>query len=274
MRRLSIKMTRMSACVYSRSVNDASSRASCPPAFLSLSRSCTPCMPPNLISCCTNPSARSTIGFWRLLGIPGKRHKGLVENAVGLIQRRILNPLMSEQFLSIEDINERLCKELEVFNNAPLSGRTNTTRETLFQEEKPLLGALPPTPYDPARIVKTVKVGKNYQIRWNNKRYSVPYIYAGCTVKVTEFPRDRSRLVISNIKTGEVIAEYILDDKVRCVIRYDHLLEQHKAMMLTAQQLKELISLIGPSSKGLADIIWARCQGPTRTKALRHLNSL
>lgn len=217
-------------------------------------------------------------GYYQTVPVPVRpahpRDKGLVENAVGLIQRRILDPLMQEQFLSIADINERLNQELEAFNNAPLSGRTNTTRESLFQEEKPLLRPLPPVPFDPSRIVKNVRVGKNYQIRWNNKRYSVPYAYAGCTVKVTEFPRAGNKLVISDLRTGEVIAEYVPDEKVARVIRYEHMPEQHRAMMLTAQQLKSLISLIGPNSKGLSDAVWAHCQGMYRTKVLRHLNSL
>ena len=116
---------------------------------------------------------------------PGKpRDKAAVEGAVGIVQRRITDVLLTSQFLSLEDVNAGILPLLEELNSRPLSEKSGTRRELYEQDERPVMHALPDIPYELGMIEKILKVRKDYQVRVHNRRFSVPYTYAGKEVKV------------------------------------------------------------------------------------------
>ena len=115
------------------------------------------------------------------------RDKALVENAVGQIQRRILNLLSEQDFFNIDGINTAIQSKLHELNATPMVEKMKS-RDELFAEEAVLLQPLPLEEYEPEIVEKTLKVRNDYRIRYKNRRFSVPYKYVGQTVKVLIYP--------------------------------------------------------------------------------------
>ena len=63
------------------------------------------------------------------------------------------------------------------------------SRIKLYEEESHYLVALAQIQYEQSLIQKTLKVKKDYLIRYNNRRYSVHYSHGGKRVKVIVLPR-------------------------------------------------------------------------------------
>jgi transposase len=108
--------------------------------------------------------------------------KGMVENAVKNVYRKIYAPLRNENFTSLSEINEGMRKQLAILNHTAFQGK-KYSRADLFIEEKNTLLALPAQPFEPYKI-KKAKVQRNYHIEINNQFYSVPYLFVGKEVQV------------------------------------------------------------------------------------------
>lgn len=67
--------------------------------------------------------------------------KGSVENAVKVIQQKILKPLQTIEFFSIQEINSILRRDLIRVNNAKMRVFDNMSRQELFDIEKTSLKA-------------------------------------------------------------------------------------------------------------------------------------
>lgn len=104
-----------------------------------------------------------------------------------------MRPLAGRPFASINDLNEELRRLYEQHNEALFTDKGRQTRRVRFEEEKPYLNPLPPTPYKKSQIVKTLKVRKDCLIRLEDRRYSVPSGYVGQKVRVVV--QSRSRLL-------------------------------------------------------------------------------
>lgn len=142
---------------------------------------------------------------------PGKpRDKAAVEGAVGIVQRRITDVLLTSQFLSLEDVNAGILPLLEELNSRPLSEKSGTRRELYEQDERPVMHALPEIPYELGMIEKILKVRKDYQVRVHNRRFSVPYTYAGKEVKVRLWSQ-KNLLVVYDLRNGKEIARHHYD---------------------------------------------------------------
>lgn len=188
-------------------------------------------------------------GFTPMATRPGKpRDKAAVEGAVGIVQRRITNVLSSSQFLSLDDVNNAIRPLLEELNDRPLSEKSATRRQ-LHEEEKPVMLPLPELAYELGLIEKILKVSRQYQIRLHNRRFSVPYRYAGKLVKVRLW--GQQNLVIAyDIKTGKEITRHHYDDsngnKARVLL--EHMPPNHVAQLKTKNELLESLRAISPCS--------------------------
>lgn len=107
---------------------------------------------------------------------PKKPHeKGRIENAVRYLRSSFLSGRSFSSFTA-------LCAEAVTWRDEVANVRVHkTTRKRpidLFEEEKPLLRALPASPLD-VRLTKTVKITSQARARFEANTYSVPPEYAG-----------------------------------------------------------------------------------------------
>ena len=182
------------------------------------------------------------------------RDKALVEGAVGIVQQRILNPLANSQFFSIEEVNKAIRQKLEELNDRPMTQRMKTRRE-LFEEEHPYLTPLPGVEYEKNVITKTLKVRKDYRIRVNDRRFSVPYQYAGKSVKVVIHPR-QGILECFDLMTGERITKHHYGTTSKSdVVAKEHMPQAHIAAIRTTEAYIDLLGIAGPKAKELAEVI-------------------
>lgn len=201
-------------------------------------------------------------GFCPYAVRPGEpRDKGAVEGAVGIVQRRITNRLVGMQFRSVEDVNESIRPLLEELNAKPLTERYET-RAQLHKEEVALMTPLPSLPYELGLLEKTLKVRRDYQIRLNNRRFSVPYQYVGKTVRVLCWPH-KNILRIFDTRTGKQIAEHYYDPSgVKQNILTEHMPPNHLAVMRSKENLLDMLEVFGPNTAELGRVV-------TRNQPLR-----
>lgn len=113
------------------------------------------------------------------------KDKSLVEGIVKIIYHRIYTSVDTKTFFSLEELNKAVRVELEVHNNTPLTGRTQSRRELFEEIERHELRALPHYPYL-MKQQRTVTVQKNNHVclRPEMHYYSVPYQYMQQKVKL------------------------------------------------------------------------------------------
>ena len=173
------------------------------------------------------------------------RDKAMVENAVGIVQRRITNRLVTAQFLSLEDVNYELAQLLEDLNDRPMVEKM-VSRRQLHSEELPVMKPLPSIPYEPGMVEKLLKVRKDYQVRLNNRRFSVPYLYAGKTVKVRLWGQ-KNLVVVYDIQTGKQIAQHHYEEVGKKQnILLEHMPVNHVAVMRSKEALLEELKTLSP----------------------------
>ena len=108
------------------------------------------------------------------------------EGGVRNISTWIIAALRNEQFFSLAELNTAIRNRLNEFNQRKFQ-KKDTSRYLLYQEELPLLSALPPTPYELAEW-KQATVLFNYHVSHESMLYSVPHEYIGkkVDIRVTE----------------------------------------------------------------------------------------
>ena len=187
---------------------------------------------------------------------PGKpRDKAAVEGAVGIVQQRITNVLSPSQFLSLEDVNRGISLLLQDLNNRPLSEKSGTRKEIFVAEEKPVMQALPEIPYELGMIEKTLKVRKDYQVRVHNRRFSVPYTYAGKEVKVRLW-QQKNVLVVYDLQNGKEIARHHYDGSGKILhIQREHMPLNHLMQLRTKEDLLNHLRCVGPHAYELGCLI-------------------
>ena len=202
------------------------------------------------------------------------RDKGLVENAVKQVQKSILNSFKGREFFDIETLNKAILRELERLNTRALTTRSEgLSRYDLYLEEKPTLRPLPPIPYDLSSETKILKVQKNYLIRFNNQRFSVPAVYIGRKVRAIA-SRKVGTLSVYDLETGERIALHYIDRLQHTSISPDHMPVAHRAVLTSVADLKEALESCGPHSIQMCSVILEHNRGEIVRKLLRRLNSL
>jgi hypothetical protein len=108
------------------------------------------------------------------------------EGGVRNISTWIIAALRNEQFFSLAELNTAIRERLKEFNQRKFQ-KKDASRYLLYQEELPLLSALPPTPYELSEW-KQATVLFNYHVSHESMLYSVPYEYIGkkVDIRVTE----------------------------------------------------------------------------------------
>jgi transposase len=139
-------------------------------------------------SCRYEPVFTDTIEQWALhnniallAARPGRpKDKPHVEAAVRITYQRVYAPLREQVFYSLDDLNKAIIEQLALHHKKNLQRRTYNRIDRFLSDEKPLLQALPATPYEIKHVAK-VKVQRNYHIilgeDWHF--YSVPSDYIG-----------------------------------------------------------------------------------------------
>ncbi|MBC8318819.1 MAG: IS21 family transposase [Desulfobulbaceae bacterium] len=137
----------------------------------------------------THPDYADFASYYGTAILPARpnspKDKALVENAVGIVYKRIYAPLRDRTFYSLDELNEAIWEKLEEHNNKHFQIST-TSRRQLFEEiELPALKPLPSQRYEIKRFLK-LKVQFNYhvEIREDRHYYSVPWKYLRKHVKV------------------------------------------------------------------------------------------
>lgn len=111
------------------------------------------------------------------------RDKAKVENAVLIVERRILAAVRDRQFFSLTELNEVLMVEATRLNEAPFQ-KLNGSRLTLLETlDRPALLPLPLEPYEFAEW-KKARVAIDYHVELEKNFYSVPYKLAREEVEV------------------------------------------------------------------------------------------
>lgn len=165
---------------------------------------------------------------------PGKgNEKGSVENLVGYSRRNFLVPI--PEVRSIDELNQHLL-DCCVKNRLRQHPFEQTTIGLMFAEEQKHLLALPPNPYDCARL-EHVRVNSLSLVHVDTNRYSVPTLYAYQLV-VAKVYVDRVRVICGE----KLIAEHPrLTGRNQESLHFDHyleLLERKPGAMSYARALK------------------------------------
>jgi hypothetical protein len=111
--------------------------------------------------------------------------KGLVENAVLQVQRRILAPLRNEVFYSIAEVRKAVLEKLELFNLRAMKDYDGQNRAERFAlTDKQYAPALTQERFVITSLKTGVRIQSNYHIKYEKHYYSVPHEYAGQRVDV------------------------------------------------------------------------------------------
>lgn len=153
--------------------------------------------------------------------------KGAAENAVKVIQQKILYTLRDVKFTSIREINSILQRELNRINSAKMRAFNGMSREELFNIEKEHLKALPGLDYQYNKPLIRYKAGRNYCIRIRGHSYSVPYRYAGYHV-LARVESD-NMLRIYDADSLVLIAEHYYWGEQKNAPGFTHILDEHRA---------------------------------------------
>ncbi len=169
--------------------------------------------------------------------------KGIVENAVGYVKHNFLSGRPIHQF---ESLNPAVGLWLEQIANVRVHGRTKRRPLDLFVAEKPMLKALAAHPYDCATIA-SASVDRQFRVRVDANRYSVPAAYAGRRLLLKRYPErlvlyDGEKLVAEHLRSYERNQDIENPDHARPVLerkrRADeqHLLKRFLALSPHAER--------------------------------------
>lgn len=111
------------------------------------------------------------------------RDKAAVENAVNVVNKRVIGYLEGEVWTTLAELNEAIDERVGEVNH-DLRRADGTTRwEQFTAEEQSLLAPLPATRFEEVEW-KEFKAGRNYHVSCDYQRYSVPYRLAGQLLRV------------------------------------------------------------------------------------------
>lgn len=107
------------------------------------------------------------------------RDKAPVENAVRIVQQRILAQLNDETHHSLEALNARVRVLLEELNHRPMQAHGTSRWQRFAELEQASLRLLPAEPYAYAEWFTVSKVPRDYHIPVHGHFYSVPHTLIG-----------------------------------------------------------------------------------------------
>jgi transposase len=110
--------------------------------------------------------------------------KGRVEDGVGYVRRNFMTPLLEAD--SFDDLNEQLRQRCLQDDQRRVDRQAQTIGEA-WQQERPLLHALPPQAFDCCREI-TARLNGYSQVVVETNRYSVPTEQAAAQMRVKLYP--------------------------------------------------------------------------------------
>jgi len=134
-----------------------------------------------------NPTYQDLATHYGVAVIPARavkpRDKAKVEVGVQVVERWILARLRKRTFFSLAELNEAIRDLLVGLNDRPFKKLPGSRRSVFLEVERPVLRALPITPYEYADW-KKAKVNIDYHVEVDGHYYSVPYQLVGETLDV------------------------------------------------------------------------------------------
>ena len=197
-------------------------------------------------------------GFAVLAARPYKpRDKASVEAGIGAVQRSFYQEVRHETFYSLDELNQRFRKFLEVFNTRIMKDH-HVSRADRFEKEKPHLLELANPKYELAEW-KIPKVHPDCCVQVDKSFYSVPYAYCGQNVRVK-----LTQKVVEIYSDGlEKIACHLRStDHGRVIIEDTHLPTwKMQSSRYDLQKCRREAALIGPNTKALFEA-WFTSERP------------
>jgi hypothetical protein len=135
------------------------------------------------------------------------KDKAAVESAVDIVDRWVIEYLEIAEFTSLAELNEAIATRLQDINARPFSGGETTRFAELAQFEAQHLQPLPARAWTQS-VRRKAKVGPDYHIQVDHRRYSVPYQHIGKTVDVqltdaeVLISWDNQRIAVHHRNTG------------------------------------------------------------------------
>lgn len=111
------------------------------------------------------------------------RDKAAAENAVNVVNKRVIGYLEDDVFTSLAELNDAISERVREINHDIRRADDTTRWERFESEEAHLLGELPDARFEEVEW-KELKAGRNYHVTADSQRYSVPYTLAGQLLRV------------------------------------------------------------------------------------------
>jgi transposase len=178
-----------------------------------------------------NKTYKEMADFYGCAIVPARprspKDKAPVETAVQIVERRIIAKLRHTRFLSLDELNETVCSEIDALNDQPFQKQPGSRRSLFLVTEQHELMKLPSRRYEYAQF-KQAKAGFDYHVALDKSHYySIPYQFAGKEVLV------RSTLhTVEVFCQGERIACHVrsMDPHKRFITEPSHMPESHRAV--------------------------------------------
>lgn len=111
------------------------------------------------------------------------RDKAAAENAVNIVNKRVIGYLEGEVWTGLAELNEAIDERVWEINHDLRRADDSTRWERFTAEEAPLLAPLPDTRFEEVEW-KELKAGRNYHLTADYQHYSVSYRLAGRLLRV------------------------------------------------------------------------------------------
>jgi transposase len=174
------------------------------------------------------------------------RDKGPVENAVKIVEHKIIASLRNRQFHSFPELRNEVMTALERLNAMPFQKLPGSRKELFEKTEKQALKPLPPARYEFASF-RQAKVNFDYHVQYEGFYYSVPYQYAHKQVEIRATTRS-----IEVFYGFERIAAHLrnYEPSKRYTTCFEHMPKKHQAMAdWTPQRFKRWAAKIGSETE-------------------------
>jgi len=183
--------------------------------------------------------------------------KGKVEAGVKYVKH---NGLYGEAFASWQDLEQTLADWLDRIANQRIHGSTGQPPRALYDRDERvrMQPYLTPSCVDDAQaLVVTRKADKTGLIAWLSNKYSVPMAYQSARVGVRE---QDGQLLVSDLNTGEIIAEHRLCLEKGQVIKNTH---HYRDQSLRIEALEaDLQQLVGREALAMALCVLLKATSP------------
>ena len=174
------------------------------------------------------------------------RDKGLVENAVQIVERELVAPLRHHTFFSLGEANAALRSRLEALNHRPFTRQPGTRQQRFETLEREALRALPAQSFEPAEW-RRAKLAPDYHVTHAGHAYSVPHRLIGQTVEMRI-----SAHAVEILHAGQRVASHSrCDGPGQSTVR-EHMPPAHQAYAgQDAEGILRWASTCGPATEGL-----------------------